>query len=127
MDALGKITVEEAGADNYHVFTKLSDDAVLVLIKSPNLKNFKMPARVTLLHAIESILATQPQTKGKQAYVGVKGRIAFGASESRPARSRPARCYPNRRFTTSTARSLNPSNSPFELFGLGQMPTSLQA
>ncbi len=78
-DALGKITVEEARADNYHVFTKLGDGNVLVLIKSPNLKNFKMPARVELLHAIESILATQPQTKGKQPYIGVKGRIAFGA------------------------------------------------
>jgi hypothetical protein len=78
-DALGKITVEEAKADNYHVFTKLGDDTVLVLIKSPNLKNFKMPARVELLHAIESILASQPQTKGKQPYIGVKGRIAFGA------------------------------------------------
>jgi hypothetical protein len=79
LDALGKITVEEYRADNYNVFTKLGDDTVLVLIKSPNLKNFKMPARVTLLHAIESILATQPQTKGKQPYIGVKGRIAFGA------------------------------------------------
>jgi len=78
-DALGKITVAEARADNYHVFTKLGDDEVLVLIKSPNLKNFKMPARVELLHAIDSILASQPLTKGKQPYIGVKGRIAFGA------------------------------------------------
>jgi hypothetical protein len=79
LDALGKITVEEGMADNYHVFTKLGDDTVLVLIRSPNLKNFKMPARVELLHAIESILASQSQTKGKQPYIGVKGRIAFGA------------------------------------------------
>ncbi len=79
LDALGKIVVEEARADNYHVFTKLGDGTVLVLIKSPDLKNFAMPARVELLHAVESILASQPQTKGKQWYVGVKGRIAFGA------------------------------------------------
>ncbi len=79
VDALGKIAVEEAKADNYHVFTRIGDDAVLVLVKSPNLKNFKMPARVELLHAIESILASQPQTKGKQPFIGVKGRIAFGA------------------------------------------------
>ena len=78
-DALGKITVAEARADNYHVFTKIGDDAVLILVKSPNLKNFKMPARVELLHAIESILASLPETKGKQPFIGVKGRIAFGA------------------------------------------------
>ena len=78
-DALGKIVVAEARADDYHVFTKLGDGTVLVLIKSPKLQNFRMPARVQLLHAIESILASQPQTKGKQPYIGVKGRIAFGA------------------------------------------------
>jgi hypothetical protein len=78
-DALGKIIGEEARAENYHVFTKLGDGTVLVLIKSPNLQNLTMPARVKLLHAIESILASQPQTKGKQPYIGVKGRIAFGA------------------------------------------------
>ena len=79
LDALGKIKVAEASADNYHVFTKLGDGSVLVLIESPNLQNFKMPARVELLHAIELILASQPQTKGRQPFIGVKGRIAFGA------------------------------------------------
>ena len=84
LDALGKITALEARADNYHVFTKLGDDTVLVLIKSPNLKNLKMPARVELLHAIESILASQPQTRGKQPYIGVKGQVAFGAMRVPP-------------------------------------------
>ncbi len=78
-DALEKVVVEEATPDNCHVFTKLGDGTVLVLIKSPNLQNLKMPARVELLHAIEAILASLPQTKGKQPYIGVKGRIAFGA------------------------------------------------
>ncbi len=79
LDALGKINGEQARADDYHVFTKLGDDTVLVLIKSPNLKNLEMPARVELLHTIEAILASQPQTKGKQQYIGVKGQITFGA------------------------------------------------
>ena len=84
LDALGKITVEEARADNYHVFTKLDDDRVLVLIKSPNLKNFKTPARVQLLRAVESILADEPRTKGKRPYIGVKGQFAFGAIRTPP-------------------------------------------
>ncbi len=79
LDALGKINGEEARTDDYHVFTKLGDDTVLVLIKSPTVKNLEMPARVKLLHTIESILASQPQTKGKQPFIGVKGQITFGA------------------------------------------------
>jgi hypothetical protein len=86
VEALGKITGEDAIADNYHVFTKLGDGAVLVLIKSPNLKNFEMPDRVKLLHNIESILASQTQTKGKQPYIGVKGRLTFGAIRVPPNR-----------------------------------------
>ena len=86
VEALGKITDDDAIADDYHAFTKLGDGTVLVLIKSPNLKNIEKPDRVKLLHNIESILASQPQTKGKQPYIGVKGRITFGAIRVPPDR-----------------------------------------
>ncbi len=76
---LERSTAKQARADDYHVFTKLGDGNVLVLIKSPNLKNLEMPARVALLHTIEAILTSQPQSKGKQQYIGVKGQITFGA------------------------------------------------
>ena len=69
----------EAKVEDYHVFTRLSPDAVLVLVHVPNLRQYKPAAREQLLAFIEGMLLAEERTQGKKVYIGVKGRVAYGA------------------------------------------------
>lgn len=71
--------IEGAKADRYCIFTRLKPDAVLVLMKAPNLKDYSDNARRQLIETIMEILQADEQSKGKRLYVGIKGRINFGA------------------------------------------------
>lgn len=79
LDSLQEWTVEEAGADAYHVFTKRRGDAVLVLVKVPNLKKYEETARTQLLDAITEIVEADPESEGKRVYIGIKGKLTYGA------------------------------------------------
>lgn len=73
--------VEEKGAkvEDYHVFTRVGSDAVLVLVQVPNLKQYEPEAREQLLNFIEGMLWAEERVQGKKLYIGVKGRVAYGA------------------------------------------------
>ena len=73
------IETGDAKVEDYRVFTRTSDDAVLVLVQVPNLKQYQDPAREQLLAMIEGILLPEEGLGGKKVYIGVKGRVAFGA------------------------------------------------
>lgn len=85
LTALQAITVERAKAEHYHVFTRKTAHAVLVLVKAPNLKKYTNDARKELLEAIAGILRTDEQLKGQRIFIGIKGRFAFGAIRVPPA------------------------------------------
>ena len=84
LDVLQTFAVEEAGADAFHVFTRRRGDATLVLLKVPNLRRYADPARVQLLDAVADAVRSGPGTAAGPVYVGVKGRLTYGAVR-RPA------------------------------------------
>lgn len=69
----------EAKVEDYHVFTRVKPDAVLVLVLVPNLKEYQDTAREQLLNSIEGMLMAEDRTQGKRVYIGVKGRVSYGA------------------------------------------------
>lgn len=69
-------TLGMAGTVNTNVFTRSKPGSVLVLVKVPELKEVKEPERVKLLAAIAE--AAQDD-KGGRVFVGIRGRLAFGA------------------------------------------------
>jgi hypothetical protein len=75
----GVIEPGAAKVEDYRVFTRVGDDAVLVLVQVPNLKQYQDTAREQLLAMIEGILLAEDRLKDKKVYIGVKGRVAFGA------------------------------------------------
>ena len=68
-----------AKVEDYHVFTRVKPDAVLVLVLVPNLKQYQDTAREQLLNLIEGMLMAEDRTQGKRVYIGVKGRVSYGA------------------------------------------------
>jgi hypothetical protein len=86
LTGLKTVTVAEAKAEQFSVFTQRKDDAVLVLVKAPNLKNFKDKAREQLLQAITTILQLDDDLKDKRIYIGIKGKLSFGAIQVPPAK-----------------------------------------
>ena len=80
LEHLASIVEEsEAKVEDYHVFTRLGPDAVLVLVQVPNLKRYKPEAREQLLNFIEGMLWAEERAQGKKIYIGVKGSVAYGA------------------------------------------------
>ena len=79
--------IEEAEPEKYHVLTQVKDQRVLVLVKAPNLKAFAKSERRKLLETITRALEERPQTKGRKFYIGIKGRILFGAVQAPPGRT----------------------------------------
>lgn len=86
LKTLQSMTVEEAKAEEFRVFSRKKPDAILVLISAPNLKQFKNPAREQLLDLVEGIL-TAEEGASRKYYIGVKGRVAFGAVRVPPDRT----------------------------------------
>jgi hypothetical protein len=84
--ALASNLREEAKADKYHVFTRVNSDSVLVLVKAPNLKSYKEPARVQLLQIIANLVSERQDLKEKKVYIAIKGNLTFGAIQVPPGR-----------------------------------------
>jgi hypothetical protein len=78
-DELEDLLVDEAEAEDFRVFTRVGPDAVLVLLQAPKLKKFTDNARRELIQDIMDILDKQERLKGKKVYIGIKGKVAFGA------------------------------------------------
>lgn len=79
LDGLQVMTVEDAEADAYHVFSRKQGEAVLVLVKVPNLSDYENSARQQLLDMITAIVKADPESTGKRLYIGVKGKFVYGA------------------------------------------------
>jgi hypothetical protein len=77
-DILVAAAVSEVKPEEFRIFTRQRDGATLVLVQVPNLKQFEDTARTELLDAIEAILIADGSGSGER-YIGVKGRVAFGA------------------------------------------------
>ena len=69
----------DAKVEDYRVFTRVKPDAVLVLVQVPNLKEYQDTAREQLLDLVEGMLMAEDRTQGKRVYIGVKGRVSYGA------------------------------------------------
>jgi hypothetical protein len=68
----------------YHVATRRNGDAVLVLVKAPALKSYNDDVRKTLLRQIADTLRADEQLKGKRIFIGIKGRLTYGAIQTPP-------------------------------------------
>jgi hypothetical protein len=84
LTALDDATAREANADKYHIFTRVSDRGILVLIKAPNLKNYSNEAREQLLEMAADAVQAEPTLVSKPLFIGVKGRVLFGAMQYPP-------------------------------------------
>ena len=82
--ALQAIPVEGKNAEPYHVTTRKNGDAVLVLVKVATLKSYNDSARKMLLQKIADTLRADEQLKEKRIFIGVKGRLAYGAVQTPP-------------------------------------------
>jgi mono/diheme cytochrome c family protein len=82
--ALPVIPVEGKDAAPYHVATRRNGDAVLVLVKAPALKSYKDNVREALVRQIADILRADEQLKEKRTYIGIKGRLTYGAIQTPP-------------------------------------------
>lgn len=116
LDAIQSMTVAEAKAEDFKVFTRKTPDAILVLVQAPNLKQFKDPAREQLLNLVEGILMAEDDANRKY-YIGVKGRVAFGAVRVPPERTEIGSIvaepllYPFYGDPTATGASSRPATS----------------
>ncbi|MFO0960508.1 MAG: hypothetical protein U0800_24250 [Isosphaeraceae bacterium] len=81
---LQALTIPEAKAERYQVFTRRRGDAVLVLVKVPDLKKYKNTARRQLLDAVVALVEAVDKGKSPKVYVGVKGGLVFGAIRTPP-------------------------------------------
>jgi hypothetical protein len=75
---LADIANAEVKAGEFHVFTRTSDRAVLVLLQADNLKEFSEEARRQLINFITGIVWAET-TADRDVYIGVRGRVAYGA------------------------------------------------
>ena len=79
---LQALTIPEAKAERYQVFTRRRGEAVLVLVKVPDLKKYKDNARRELLEAVVALVEAADAGKKPKVYVGVKGGLVFGAARN---------------------------------------------
>ena len=70
--------VNEAHDNAAHVYASAKDDRVLVLAKVPTLKEISKAGRGGLLKALGLALGQADASKGRQVYLGIKGRVAYG-------------------------------------------------
>jgi hypothetical protein len=81
---LQAIPVEGKNAGTWHVTTRKNGDAVLVLVKASALKSYKDDMRIALVRQIADILEADDQLKQKRIFIGIKGRLTFGAVQTPP-------------------------------------------
>ena len=81
---LQALTIPEAKAERYQVFTRRNGNAVLVLVKVPDLKKYKDTARRQLLDAVVALVEAADEGKSPKVYVGIKGGLVFGAVRTPP-------------------------------------------
>ncbi|HEY3964182.1 MAG TPA: hypothetical protein VGM05_06470 [Planctomycetaceae bacterium] len=84
LTALPSIPVQGKSAGPNHVATRNNGDAILVLVKAPALKSYSDDVRRTLLLQIADILQADEQSKGKRIFIGIKGRLTYGAVQTPP-------------------------------------------
>lgn len=82
--ALPLIPVKGKDAAPYHVVTRRNGDAVLVLVKAPALKNYEDNVRERLVRQIADTLRADEQLKEKRIFIGIKGRLSYGAIQTPP-------------------------------------------
>ncbi|TVP96667.1 MAG: hypothetical protein EA381_16930 [Planctomycetaceae bacterium] len=75
--ALGMLISETLPSEPFNLSVKSSDDAVLVLIKLPGLKELSERNRRALLEGVRN--AAQQQRPDVQVFVGIKGKLLYGA------------------------------------------------
>jgi hypothetical protein len=68
--------------DRTHVFAATSGDRVLILVKIPTLKELDDSDRKSLLKKVADALQSREAAKGGSLYIGLKGRLAFGAIQT---------------------------------------------
>jgi len=67
-----------------NVFTRIEGDRVLALVKTNRLKEYDEPMRRQFLDAVLETLGKQEATKGKNVYVGIKGKLLYGLTRIPP-------------------------------------------
>jgi hypothetical protein len=82
--ALQAIPVEGKNAGTWHVTTRKNGHAVLVLVKASALKSYQDAMRMALVQQIADILEADDQSKQKRIFIGIKGRLTFGAVQTPP-------------------------------------------
>ena len=80
LDVLNQVLDQKTGIKDAHVFSKVEDDRVLVLVQIPELKKFAPAARGQLLGLIKS--TTDASFPSKKAYIGLRGAFAYGATRA---------------------------------------------
>lgn len=78
-DHLVSVIREQVQPTEFHVFSRVEADSVLVLVKVPNLKDIAKEAKETLVTEVSDFVSRQPEAYEKQIYVGVKGKLFLGA------------------------------------------------
>jgi len=78
------IPVEGKNTEPCRVTTRKNADAVLVLVKAPALKHYTDDVRRALLRHIADVVRDDEQLKEKQIYIGIKGRLTYGAIQTPP-------------------------------------------
>jgi hypothetical protein len=73
---------ERAHEDRMHVFAKTQDDRVLVLVKIPTLKELDEADRRRVVETLVAFLASHSVSGGHRPFVGIKGRLLFGAIQT---------------------------------------------
>jgi hypothetical protein len=83
-EGLQALTIPEAKAERYQVFTRRNGNSVLVLVKVPDLKKYKDTARRQLLDAVVALVEIANKGQNPKVYVGIKGGFVFGAVRITP-------------------------------------------
>lgn len=68
-----------AFAQDVKVYASVKPEGVLTIVQISNLKLFSETARSEALDAIDGALAKLPALEGKKRYIGIKGKLIFGA------------------------------------------------
>lgn len=68
--------------DDMHVFAAVNDPRVLVLARIPSLKELNDADRAGMVKALATAFETLDATRGRQLFLGIKGRFAYGVVQT---------------------------------------------
>lgn len=88
--ALRAVPTEEGASEPYSVCTHTAGDSALVLVKAVNLKKYKDPTRHLLLQEIRKVVRDRTASQETRLFIGIKGRLTYGAVETPPGDVRVA-------------------------------------